>query len=337
MNVEQTLTDELQTVASTVAAPPPPAVTALVRRAERQRTRARVTRSGGTVLVAAAVVAAVVIGSQIGRPTTAPPPANPSPSYYAAGVPYIDEGTLYIGHKPQPGTWIFAESVGAFTAAQRADQSTVILRDGVEVERIDGLVYVLRLSPDGTKAAWIVATGPDAGVLVVRDLVDARELGRLPLVLHPNGDEGLGFSLTVTAKGKVFYDLNDTSWSWTPGGGAPTKTEQPGNDPGPAGFASPTDFAGIDASVRLSPDHLWGAWLTTGSRRQVNVQKPGDSGSRFTIALPDGIRGGPVQWESPTVALVFAEQATEDGRQRIVACDIVTRKCNDATDAYTAP
>jgi hypothetical protein len=335
MNVEQQLTDELHLVADTLTAPPPPTVAALAREAEGTRTRSRVRWATTTLLAAAAVITAIVIGSQIGDPDAAPPPTHPSPSYYAAGVPYVHKGTLYVDHKAQPGSWFSAESAGEYTAAIASDRTAEILYDGKQVLRIDGPVLVVGLSPDGTKAAWIASTGPDSGELVVRDLPSERELGTVPVVLHPKGDQGVGTSLEVSNAGQALYELNDTSWSWLPGS-RPTRAEQVDRaDPNPEGFTS------IKTWVRLSPDHLWGAWLTDrdgqvvpGSdaeespvRDGLTVQKPGLPDSRFTIPLPAGTRASFLSWVSPTEVWVFTEKAGTPG-----LCDIVTRHCAESTN-----
>lgn len=334
MNVEETLVDELLVVASATDVPPPPAVPDLVRTADHDRRRSLTFRIGGTALVAAAVVGAVVLGTRIGGPDAAPSPAKPSPSYYAPGVPYLYKQRLYVDHEEQPGSWFEVHSAGRFTVALGIDESAVILRDGDPVETVEPRVYVVRLSRDGTKAAWISATEPDAGLLVVRDLVRSRDLGRLPLVLKHEKDGGLGYSLLVKNDGEAFYDINDVHWKWTPGG-TPTHTEQQPNDWSSYGTSSDFD---VDTSVRLSPDHLWGAWLTDRHGQVVHasgdadpvqgavtVQKPNDPGSRFTIALPDGADGGFVSWDSPTTVLVQVPDAP--GGEDVLACDITTRKC----------
>jgi hypothetical protein len=342
MNVEQILTDELRIVAAGTPSPPPPDLSDLVGSAGRARRRSLTVRVGGAILVAAAVVAAIVLGTQLGRPNASPQPAEPTPSYYAPGVPYWYDGGLYIGHRRQPGSWGEVHSAGQFTVALGADQTAVILRDGVQVDKLEGPVDAVRLSPDGTKAAWIASTGSDAGVLVVRDLVLSRDLGRLPLVLKPKNDvEGLGFSLVVEDNSVTFYSINGVPWKWTPGRGTPAHTRQQPNDTTIAGFADPADFD-VDMPVRLSPDHLWGGWLTdrhgqvvtvTGDtapvRDGVTVQKPKDPGSRFTIALPAGANGVSMSWDSPTTMIVQVPIGTSSAAD-VLECDIVTRTCKQA-------
>jgi hypothetical protein len=326
VNVEQTLTAELRAVASGAEPPAPPAVGHLVRLAERQRNRTRATRAGGVALAAAAVVAAVVLGQHIGRPDTAPQPVKPSPSYYADGVPYYDHGGLYVGHRRQPGDWTFVESNGDYSVAVAADQTAEILHHGAPVLRVGGFVFEARLSFDGTKAAWIATDGPDASALVVRDLVAGRDLGRLPLVLRAQGGQGVETSLGIRNDGTVFYEVGHRAWTWHPGGGAPVRTTRMPNSV----QTHPPGFDGVAAPVRLSPDHLWGAWVTDpaggelgdvkGKPLGVTVQKPGDLASRFTLPLPTGLDLAPIAfWVTPT-EITFA------GPENI-RCDIVARDC----------
>jgi len=325
MNVEQTLTDELRAVTD-FQAPPPPSFAEVRGMADRERGRARRTRLAVTGAVAAAIVAAVVIGTQTGRPSATPEPVKPSPSYYADGVPYYDHGGLYIDHVRQPGAWLSVESAGDFTVAVAADQTAEILRDGKQVMQVDGFVYQAHLSWDGTKAAWIAIDGADRGVLVVRDLVAGRELGRLPLVLHARGDQGIETSLDVRNDGSAYYEVGNRDWRWKPGGGAPERARAM-----PNAIQHPPGFSGVLTPVRLSPDHLWGAWMTdpdghelegdtTGTALGVTVQKPGDPSSRFTMPLPTTLDLPPIVfWETPT-EISFA------GPENL-RCNIVDRGC----------
>lgn len=341
MNVEQILTEELRSVAASVEAPLPP-IAGLVRDAEHARTRTLRTRLAGTVLVAAAVVGAIVIGTQVGRPSTAPPPTNPSPSpsYYASGVPYVDrKGTLHIDHQPQPGQWSRAVTVGEYTAAFPRDEdpltdTAVILRNGVRVGVVPDVFYGPEFSPEGTKMAWFTATRY-TGELVVRDLAGFRDLGRLPVQL--GSADGTQPRLRVEDDGTVFYNTSyptdDRNWSWKPGGARVSVPAPPPED----GIPNPAGFQGIRATVRLSPDHLWGAWLTDqdGGRLAADegpggltVQKPGEPDSRFTI--PAAVATGPGSmaiWDSPTRLTIVGDSA--------VACDIVERWCRDSTETVT--
>jgi hypothetical protein len=267
---------------------------------------------------------------------TTPDQATPSPSYYAPGVPYVDEGKLYIDHKEQPGSWVDAETAGAYTAATKVENdigvTMVILRNGKDIQTVPGVVAGPEFSPNDTKLAWVALADHDAGTLVVHDLTTFRVVGQLPIAVRPIGAEGISVPLEIENDGTAHYELHHKSWSWRPGG-TPTRAESPGGQ-----NHNPTGFSEVKAAVRLSPDHLWGAWVPNGSR-SLSVQKPGDPTSQFTIAMPAGTgRAGPaVQWQSPTVTLVLTEKATEDGRHQIIECDIGARKCTDATDTYSPP
>jgi len=328
MNVEQTLTDELQVVTG-FQTPPPPSIADLGRMARHEHGHARRKQLGGLALVAAAAAAAVVIGIQGGRPNAAPSPVHPSPSYYAPGVPYWQAGHLYIDHERQLGDWSYAMTFGEYTLAVASDQTGEILRDGVQVLRIDGPILTSSLSDDGTKAVWVIAKGKQNGVLVARDLVGGREIGRLPLALPAHGNQGPDVSAWIDRSSVVHYRVDDQGWSW-----------EPGHDPAPEEYVDQelppsTGFDEADGRATLSPDHLWGAWLTdqdghltdTGPYDGVTVQKPGDPESRFTIPLPGPTDSGFLLWTSPT-RLAY-------GGYGYAACDIAERWCKDysKTDA----
>lgn len=333
MNVEQILTDELRSVAASVEAPLPP-IAGLVRDAEHARTRTLRTRLAGTVLVAAAVVGAIVIGTQVGRPSTAPLPTNPSPSYYAPGVPYVLDGVLYVDHEPQPGSWAQAETVGEYTVALRHTDSlptAVVMRDGEELFTVPNLITSPVISRNGKLVATIELPGAEPGgprFLVLRDLAGGSSLGRLELPPPVGRDAAEASLATVDADGTVHYGFDDDAWwSWKPGGN-PTPAEEPSGET----VVNPPGFAGVDAWVLLSPDHLWGAWLTDGlgnplspdlSPEGVTLQKPGAPESRFTIPFTDTTELEPfLSWESPTELVVI-------GVPSDVRCDIVTRRCRD--------
>jgi hypothetical protein len=293
-------------------------------------TLSRTAKILGAITVFAFAVSACAGGNSA---NTTPDQATPSLSYDARGVPYVYKGKLYINHKAQPGSWVGAKTAGGYTAATRFENdlglTMVILRDGKELETVPGVVSGPEFSPDDTKLAWVTLADHDAGTLVVHDLTTFRVLGQLSITVQPDGDKGISVPLEIDNDATAYYELRHESWSWKPGG-TPTRAEAPGC----CEVHNPEGFSEVKASVALSPDHLWGAWVSTGLR-SLSVQKPGDPSSKFTIALPAGTGpGGFVQWDSPTVALVFMSEATKDGRQQIGACDIGTRKCTDATGAY---
>jgi hypothetical protein len=352
MNVETILTEELQVVAGAVQPPPPP-VAELVRLAERSRTRGRAGRVAAVVLVAAAVVVAIVIGSQVGRPTTAPPPAHHSKGATplavgeAPRIPYVLGTTLYLDGKPRPGTWLGVETAGDITLASRAaapdnyaDTDAVLFRDGAQVYVVRHVHSGPELSPRGTKLAWIeVVDGTP--VLVVRDLAADRELGRLPLDTPVDPDvESAETVQSVDDGGTVSYGSVLVSHTWRPGT-VPVDQGPPSPSQSPPGFPNVLELT-------MSPDQTWGAWLTdrrgrnVGNRTDydgvldgVTVQKPGDRGSRLTIPLPAGTDLRGVVWESSTdVLLTVADNAVGD-RTHYVRCSRLNRQCEIARTPST--
>jgi hypothetical protein len=356
MNVEQTLTDELRVVAGSVQPPPPP-VAELVRRAEQARTRTRAGRAAAIGLVAAAVVAAILIGNQVGRPTSAPPPAHHSkgatslPVGDPPRIPYVLGTTLYIGGEPQPGTWLGVDTVGKSSLASRAKgpgdytvTEAVLFRGGVEVARVKDTISAM-LSPDGTKVAWL-DSAPDfsAAHLGELDALTGRVLGRLdldPRTFDEKANEEAWLSIAkVDDDGTVTY-----------GGVLASHTWRPGSAPVDHGSAMPSqeppDIPNV-VDLQMSPDGTWGAWLTdrrgrnVGNRTDYNgvldgvtMQKPGDPGSRITIPLPAGTDLRGIVWESSTdVLLSVADNAVGD-QFHYVRCSRLGRQCEIATKPAT--
>ena len=188
-------------------------------------------------------------------------------------------------------------------------------------------MQVVSLSFDGTKAAWLLTDDQgDTGTLVVRDLSRSRDLGRLRLELtRPTGGNAVGFSLTVRDDGTAYYEIDSEQWRWRPGTSPVPTTTQPSQRPD-----HPAGFSGVSSSVSLSPDHLWGAWVTDpdgqeggnldGKALGVTVQKPDRPGDRFTVPVPRGVDVAPVVfWLSPTTLVLTGQDQ--------VRCDIVARRC----------
>lgn len=249
-------------------------------------------------------------------------------SYYAPGVPYVLDGRLYIAHRAQRGNWIDAQTVGAYTVAtgtepNRDDFSLVLMRHGVTIQVEHGqFVGSPTFSPNGTKLAWVTTDTHDVATLVSEDLSHARELGRLAIPFKPIPDEGISVSLVIENDGTVYYDIQDSSWSWKPGR-APVRAQMRNDE-----SVRPAGFPGIHALVTLSPDHLWGAWEDTATR-SVIVQKPGDPKSRFSMKVPTLGDGPPiVGWQTPTVATIDLGSLTNDGREKQIECDIVFQVCD---------
>jgi hypothetical protein len=343
MNVEQTLKSELTVVAAAVTAPPPPPVDALVRTAERSRTRTSARRLAATGLVAAAVVGAIVIGNQIGRPTTAPPTPSGTPTSLPTGgapqVPYILGETLYVDGKAQPGAWIGVRTAGGNTLALRSGDSpgstattAVLFRSGAQLETLSSAQEAM-LSPLGSKLAWIETSARDAH-LVVRDLRDDRELGRLPLDLDAvTGDSEATVHLTaVDDDGTVHWGGVLVDRAWKPGA-APVDVARPAATPRLKGFPR------VALGVELSGDATWGAWLTDHAGRSeprsgifdgVTLQRPDEPASRFTLALPEGTDVRGLSWESTTDLLLTVFDDQQGTSEHLVRCSASDRTCEVA-------
>jgi hypothetical protein len=337
MSVETTVTDELQIVASAVDSPPPPSVEALVRRAGRERTRTRATRAAGILVVAAAVVGTVVIGSQFGRPTTAPQPVKPSPSLPVGSppqVPYVIGDTLYMYDEPVAGKWWGVETVNGATVALRAVPPVgkpVLFRNDLATHLLDHAIGEASLSATGTMLAWLEKSRTSAH-LVVHDLSSGRELGRLaldPSVVYSD-TEAQENILRVDDDGTVTYGGLLAFHTWRPGG-VPTTFTPSVADTVPKGYPS----TAID--VRLNPDGNWGAWLTdrdgrtppadrtdwTGVLDGVTFQGPFRPDSLFTLALPVGTDARSLVWESATDVLVMFFDGPGEAGARFIRCDIL--------------
>ena len=347
MNLEQTLSQELSVVAAAIDAPPPPAVGALVRKAERTRTRTSAKRLAATGTVAAAVVGALVLGHQLGRTTSAPPtPTNPShnptslPTGAAPRVPYILGETLYVDGKPQPGMWIGVQTAGGNTLALQSGgpgsetTTAVLFRSGAMLERLPADAEPM-MSRDGTKLAMIEVS-PGKADLVVRDLTDDRELGRLPLdpATVRSDSEATVHLTAVDDDGTVHWGGVLVNRAWKPGG-TPVDVAENASTPPVKGFPR----GAVD--VRLSPDGRLGAWLTDRDGRSdpradptyldaVTVQVPNQPGTRFTLALPEktDLRG--ISWETTTDVLLTVFEDQQGTREHLVRCSVKERECEVA-------
>jgi hypothetical protein len=344
MNVEQTLTDELRIVAAAVDAPPPPSVATLVGAADRTRVRTSAKRLAATGLVAAAAVGAIVIGNQLGRPTTTPPgPTNPSetptslPTGSAPRVPYIVGETLYVDGTAQQGRWIGVQTAGGNTLALQAGGSPgstavtgVLFRSGALIERLPAARGPM-MSRDGSKLTWIEVTGGNAD-LVVRNLADDRELGRLPLDPETvTGDSEATVNLTaIDDDGTVHWGSVLLNRSWKPG-------SDPVDVGGNAATPQVQGFPRSAVDVQLSPDGSMGAWLTDRTGRSetstwdgVTVQVPDQPGTRFTLALPEksDLRG--VVWETTDDLLLTVFENADGTDVQLVRCSVVDRECEIA-------
>lgn len=363
MNLEQTLTDELASVAAGIDVPPPPAVAAVVQQAEQSRTRSRVRWTATTLLAAAAVVAAVVVGNQIGRPDAAPQPTRPTraptsvptptgtptptpteqPLAVGAAprIPYVVGDRLYVGNRPQPGSYMDVRSAGRSALADRAGPGAggppVVFRDGHQVAVLDKAVGTARLSPGGTMVAWFEAYG-GTDHLIVRDLASGRELGRIAADSRAVNPDFYGRldPYSVAEDGTVVYTTDDaTYFSWRPGR-SPVRVHVPDLRTAPEGFPSDASY------VVLDPKGTWGAWVTDGLGHNpespesngitdgVTFEKRGDPQSRFTFALPEGGSTNKLEWESDTDVLVDFIMEGSGAWDQYLRCHVATGRCEYA-------
>jgi hypothetical protein len=344
MNVEQTLTDELETVARSVGIPPPPAVALLVREAEASH-RPRLIRSGATVLVAAAAVLGVIaLGNGLDHPGAAPSPTHPTksatdgplPAGAPPRIPYVVHGTLYILGRPVTGKWWDVETVQGTTVAVRADQAIgrpVLFLDEEPTHLLDDAVGAARLSAKGTKLAWLEKSGSSAH-LVLYDVLARRELGRVPVdprLLY--NEEGTQISIrALDDDGTVTYGGELGMLRWGPGA-APTSVT--GSD-----VESTAGFPAGSIEVHQNGDGNWGAWLTDrdgasptavmakkGVLDGVTFQAPYAPRSRFTIALPGGYEARTLTWESATEVLLTYSDHPDSPFTRFLRCSVEDRHC----------
>ena len=124
--LEQTLTRELDAVASNLVVPEMPALPATT------RSRARWQAAAPVLVAAAAVVAIVGTVLTLGGPNHEVPAPAPSPtiaedngsvSRTAPDAPVVVAGTLYVGSERVPGRWLGVQGSGTHWVGQRADGS----------------------------------------------------------------------------------------------------------------------------------------------------------------------------------------------------------------------
>jgi hypothetical protein len=210
----------------------------------------------------------------------------------------------------------------------------VLFRSGAIVERVPAADGPM-MSLDGSKLTWIEVSGGEAD-LVVRDLTDDRELGRLSLdPATVTGDSEATVHLTaVDDDGTVHWGSVLVDRSWKPGS-KPVDVAEPAHTPDVEGFPRSA------VSVLLSPDGSLGAWLTDREGRTetsseftafdgVTVQAPNQPDTRFTIVLPEktDLRG--IAWETSTDLLLTVFEDIEGTKVHFVRCSVTDRECEVA-------
>ncbi|MBO9522739.1 MAG: hypothetical protein J7518_14500 [Nocardioidaceae bacterium] len=352
MNLDQTLTDELRTVATELRTPPPPPAAELVRLAERQRTRARLRAAGIAVVAAAAVVTALALGGQLGKPDAAPSPApRPTdlptalPTGDPPAIPFIENDRLHVAGRVQPGSWVAVQtregsSVAYLDDANDLTQTIALFDDGDPLGRFtDVSTQVVVLSPHGARAAWVERDG-SRWFLVVYDFQTHREQGRLAVDARTMGhvgveNEGWESLGSVDDTGTVRWGGVLQGHVWTPDG-EPQDTA-PDADAGTPSGRFPVD----EGVVSLSPDGAWGAWTVdrTGDRPQgttdtpdqydveVAAQRPGQPGTRIRLPLPRDSNASGIDWETTGTFLVTVFDDPTGVSWHYVRCSVVTRDC----------
>lgn len=355
MNIETRLTEELDTVARALPTPPPPAITDLVAQAQRETRhtlRAVVTISG----LVAAVLLGVVLITQLGKPSTAPPPTkHPTggPTTLQVGAPlrtWTDRHSkLILDDITQAGgPWAGAVTVGDLTTAQLGPYDTGATGVFLGTRRVgmldDVLVHEIKVSPDDRTIAWVAFDDPSrkkASIAVARVGLDGiHELGRLHVAALTDAadDEGKEQLIDVTDNGTVRYGGVVGGHAW-----------KPGTEPKPADISDfsyrPVGFPHTDDALDIQINQSgWGAWDTDeipgepGSEvtfRSVTIQHRGEPSTRFTFRFGD--RYAYVEfdhWETPTDAILFGSTTPVGtlGPTQHLRCDVVRHTCQIAPE-----
>jgi len=280
----------------------------------RTRTRTRTTMLGAAVAVILVLaVAAVALGDHRGKRSAASPSdhvthassatgAPPTPSAAAVPVgdepriPYIVGDTLYLGNKPQHGSFMEVQSAGRSAVAFKAGSidliTPVVFRDGRKVAVLRDAVGGTRLSPDGSLLAWFeLAGGVDQ--LVLRDMISGNEVARVSAderALNSDFYGNLNAS-SVSDDGTVVYTTDaHTYYSWRPGR-VPVRVPAPPTRKAPRGFARDASY------VTLNRQGDWAVWVTDrlghnpespesgGVTDGATFERRGDPQSRFTVKI----------------------------------------------------
>jgi len=371
MNIEQLLEQELHVVANGLDVPVAP-MADLVREGERVRNRIRVYAAG---LVAAAV-ALVVTGLALansdpraegpGPSTTSPSPTRVLdenlgfPTGEAPSIPYIVDEKLFVGGERVPGLWEYLPETqigGNTVATWSPEKEGWLLVENGQVQNLQVDRGAAKLSPDGRFLVHCV--GAD---LVLRDLVDDREVGRTRIKDELDADgEYAVIPRGVDNAGRVFYG-NARVFMWD-GSGQPVPVTLPSgripilgdiydvmgsqivmsaSENGPLSLATVGDDGLITLEQSLpprtgpnfvSPDGSWVAWQTKSNGEVTgNLEDPEEdaitvqrvaSDERFTIPLNSGSFIRDVRWESDHTVLITMSE-------RVVRCDLIERACEYA-------
>lgn len=357
MNVEQMITEELRTVGAAVLPPPPPDAALLIGEARRDRIRSLTRRVGSGILAAAVVLSVVLLGSHLGNPSATPPP-TPQPTSLPTGaaptIPYVRAGTLYLDGQGTSTGWDSVSYEGAGAIGTRAGGDSLVtpiylFYGGRPVRAItNASTQGAVLSPDGKQAAWVerVRSGADGGrwEVVAYDLAKDRELGRTSVDAHLLGhvgeeNEGWLHLTRIDDNGAVWWAGLTEYYKWKP------RSTPVQIDPNAYTGDKLTGFPADAGDVAVSPDRVWGAWLTdqhgridpgtveTWRNDGVTLQKPESSRSRFTLKLPVGTDARGLDWESDSAVLVTVFDDPDGTRWHYLRCHLATRRCEVAPTA----
>ena len=370
MNIEKMLEQEFRVVAGELDVPPAP-VAELVREGSKARNRTRMYVAG----LAAAAVAVVATGLAIadGDPRADNPDPAPSPTRIvdenlgfptgeAPSIPYIVDEKLFVDGEVIPGIWEYLPetSIGGNNVVNwLSEQGWVLVVDG-ESEVLPDEKAVPRLSPDGRFLVYA-----DDADLVLRDLVDDRVVGRLPIgqELDADGEYAI-VPRGVDNSGRVFYGSGDTfMWDGSgdpvpvtmPDGRVPTLSEiyevrageivalrTPPDDPdGRLSLATVGDDGRITfqqplpptATRYVSPDDAWVAWVTN-----RKGQETGNLGDPSENSITVRALGSDEQFTFPLARDFWVRDVRWESDStvlisttgRVVRCDVVERACEYA-------
>lgn len=373
MNIEQMLQEEFRVVAGELDVPPAP-IRELVREGTKARNRTRMYVGG----LAAAAVAVVVTGLAIadgdpradddGPSTPAPSPSGVVdenvgfPTGEAPSIPYIVDEKLFVNGEVIPGIWEYLPETqigGNNVVNWISEQGWVLVEDG-ESEVLPDDKAIPKLSPDGRFLVYA-----DNAALVLRDLVEDRVVGRLPIDQQLDVD---GMYSTVPRgvdnSGRVFYGSGDAfMWDGSgdpvpvtmPGGRVPLLSEiyevrageivvlrTPPDDPdGRLSLATVRDDGRVTlqqplpatATRYVSPDDSWVAWVTNRKGQETgNLEDPAENSLTVQALGSDEKVTFPLAGDFWVRNVRWESDNTVliSTSGRVVRCDVVERACEYA-------